>query len=391
MRDYGTGSKYLRGTTWWIAFYVDGKIQRESTKTADEGKAEKILRGRLKEVHAHELDFSKPFLAQRDRKKTIADLLDALKADFKIRGIDSPQNLSNIKRAREDFGSFRALCLSSDDIDGYVTERLNDGSAKASINRVLQLVKQSYVFAKLPAPEIRKLDERGNVRSGFFSNDEIRKVIANLPADLSDFVLFAWLTGMRKNEIASLRWEDVDNGAIRLRAENAKSGTSRLIPFEGELAELMKRRKAARKVEIKNCPVTMSALIFHREGEPIREFRKSWARACCKAGVGQMVCPNCELAVDEKRHCAKCGANWQQETLKYSGRIFHDLRRSAVRNMVAAGVPQTVAMKVSGHKTDAMFRRYAIVSETDLRTALRASQAYAAAQKDNVVEMAAGK
>lgn len=351
----GDGRIFKRGETWWLSLYVDGKEQRESTKTTDETKAEKILRARLKELHAHELDPTKPYLAQRDRKRTVADLLDALKADFQIRGIDSPQNLSNIKRAREDFGSFRALALSSADVDDYVTERLDDGSAKASINRVLQLVRQSYTLAKLPAPEIRKLDERDNVRSGFFSESEIRKVIANLPADLDDFVLFAWLTGMRKNEIASLRWEDVDGESIRLRAENAKSGTSRLIPFEGELGELIERRKTARQINTKDT-VILSALIFHRSGEPIREFRKSWATACRKAGIN---------------------------------RLFHDLRRSAVRNMVAAGVPQTVAMKVSGHKTPSMFQRYAIVSETDLRTALRATQAYCAASQTNVVAMKA--
>ena len=73
---------------------------------------------------------------------------------------------------------------------------------------------------------------------------------------------------MRKNEIASLRWEDVDGECIRLRAENAKNGTARLIPFEGELGELMERRKAARQVEA-NGTVILSALIFHCEGEPI--------------------------------------------------------------------------------------------------------------------------
>jgi integrase len=100
----------------------------------------------------------------------------------------------------------------------------------------------------------------------------------------------------------------------------------------------------------------LSALIFHRKGEPIREFRKSWATACTKAGIR---------------------------------RLFHDLRRSACRNMVAAGVAQVTAMQVSGHKTDSMFRRYAIVSETDLRTALRATQQYLARAKDSMVAMAA--
>jgi len=57
--------------------------------------------------------------------------------------------------------------------------------------------------------------------------------------------------------------------------------------------------------------------------------------------------------------------------------------------MVGEGVAQVTAMQLSGYKTDSMFRRYAIVSETDLRTALRATQAYFAAAKENIVELAA--
>ena len=351
----GDGRIFKRGMTWWMSFYVDGKEQRESTKTNDEERARKYLRAKLKEVHAHELDLTKPFLTQRHRKRTIADLLDALKCDFEIRGIASKQNLSNIKRTRADFSMVRATALSPEAVDLYVENRLAEGDAKASINRVLQLLKQAYTLAELPAPKIRRLDESDNVRRGFFSETEIRKVMANLPEDLADFTLFAWLSGMRKGEITSLRWEDVDGGCIRLRAENAKNGTARLIPLEGELADLIARRNAARQIKVEDT-VMLSALIFHRKGEPIREFRKSWAKACKKAGIS---------------------------------RLFHDLRRSACRNMVAAGVAQVTAMQVSGHKTDSMFRRYAIVSETDLRTALRATQQYLAATKDNVVTMAA--
>ncbi len=350
----GDGRIFKRGETWWMSFYVDGREQRESTKTSDEEKAGKILRAKLKEVHVHELDPTKPFITQRNRKRSVGDLLDALKTDFEIRGIASPQNLCNIKRAREDFGTFRASALYAEDIDSYITERLKDGSAKASVNRVLQLVQRAYVLAEIPAPKFRRLDERDNVRTGFFSEAEIRRVLANLPADLADFVLFAWLTGMRKSEIASLRWEDVDGDCIRLRAENAKNGTARLIPFEGELGELIARRKAARHVKAHGT-VILSTLIFHRDGEPVRQMQRSWRTACRKAGVS---------------------------------RLFHDLRRSACRNMLAAGVPQSVAMRISGHKTDSMFRRYAIVAESDLRTALRATQQYCAASKENVVAMA---
>jgi integrase len=353
-RQRGEGSVYKRGSTWWIAFHVNGRLQRESAKTEDEQKAFKTLRARLKEAHVTELDPSKPFLSQRDRRRTIADLLDALEADLKIRGIASPQAKSNLKRLRSDFGMVRAMTLTASDVDLHIEQRLRDGYAKASVNRALQLLKQAFKLAALPSPKIRKLDESDNVRRGFFSESEVRKVIANLPTDLADFTLFAWLTGMRKGEIASLAWEDVDGDCIRLRAENAKNGHSRLIPLEGELSELIARRKAARQVKVKDT-VMLASSIFHREGVPITEFRKSWRSACKKAGIS---------------------------------RLFHDLRRSACRNMVAAGVPQVTAMALSGHRSDSMFRRYAIVAESDLRSALRSTQQYLKTAKENVVVMA---
>jgi integrase len=117
----------------------------------------------------------------------------------------------------------------------------------------------------------------------------------------------------------------------------------------------MIRRQATRQVQVDGA-VMLSATIFHRDGKPIREFRKSWARACQKAGIK---------------------------------RLFHDLRRSACRNMLAAGVSQVTAMQLSGHRTDSMFRRYCIVSESDLRTALRVTQRHLANSKENVIAMAA--
>lgn len=148
---------------------------------------------------------------------------------------------------------------------------------------------------------------------------------------------------MRKGECCSLTWSDIEGDVLTLRGENAKNGEARSVPLVGKLSEIIERRKAVRQVE-ENGTARMVEFIFHRDGQPVGEFRKSWKAACKKAGI--------------------------------SGRLFHDLRRSAVRNMTQAGVPQAVAMKVSGHKTPSMFQRYNIVATDDLRTALERTEQY---------------
>jgi integrase len=193
-------------------------------------------------------------------------------------------------------------------------------------------------------PKVRALTEN-NRRQGFFERPDLEAVVAALPDNLRDFTRSAYLTGWRKGEIISLKWTDVDRdaGAIRLRPEAAKTGRGRTVMLEGDLAELIDRRWESRLLE-KDGNVRVTALVFHRDGKPVGDFKKSWATACRAAGVPY--------------------------------KLFHDLRRTAARNMVRAGVPERVAMAVTGHVTRSMFDRYNIVSEDDLRTAAQKTTMY---------------
>ena len=406
----GKGRIFQRKSSafWLCAYYLRGKEHRESTGESDAANAKKYLERRLYEVGADKIGAKKFVGPQAERikiscgvmfaeqrKPDCGCLCCALECDFRLRDKASPQNLSNFRRVRRDFALRRATSLTSEQVDNYIERLLAEDYAPASANRLTQLLGQAFNLAirqkrLSTSPLIRRLSEAGNVRQGFFSDSEFRTVASNLPEDLRDFVQFGYLTGWRKHEITTLTWENVDGDVIRLRAENAKIRESRSVAIEGELSELIERRRTARQVKTTNG-VTLASLIFHRQGQPVGDFRKAWATACLMAGLGKFVCRNCGGAVDPLYKCESCAREWAREELKYVGRIFHDFRRTAVRDMVRAGVPETVAMSISGHKTRSMFDRYNIHDERDQREALRATQAYrqqqAVAQREKLTTM----
>jgi integrase len=368
----GDGRIFRRGQIFWCAYSLRGVEHRESTESTDEKQAQKFLKARLREVGADLLG-ARTFVTPKASKLTVAELVEeALRADFELRGKLSPQNASHLRRVSTDFGEYRAVELSAERIDKYIEERLVEktgtkgehipGDRPASVNRTTQVLSQCFSLAirrghLSRAPYVRHLSEAGNARQGFFSEQELAAVIEKLPADLRDFTRFAAATGMRKGEISSLTWSDIEGDVLTLRGEHSKNGESRSIPLVGELAEIVERRKAARQVK-ENGTARMVEFIFHRAGEPVARFNKSWATAC---------------------RLAKC-----------SGKLFHDLRRSAARNMVQAGVPQATAQRVSGHKSSSMFSRYSIICTDDLRTALEKTQTYRdaeAAKQPQVVSM----
>jgi integrase len=156
-----------------------------------------------------------------------------------------------------------------------------------------------------------------------------------------------------------LRWDAVVRAGREIRLRTSKNGHGRVLPLEGALWDLIEQRWAAREIKQPDGVTRLAECVFHRDGRPIVDFKKPWGHACREAGV--------------------------------SGKLFHDLRRTAVRNMIRAGVPQAVAMSISGHRTVSMFLRYNIASDDDKRDALRKTQAHVGAQpaQPTVVRMGA--
>ncbi len=203
-----------------------------------------------------------------------------------------------------------------------------------------------------------------NVRRGFFERDEFQRHRDALPDEIKPITTFAYWTGCRRGEILSLCWNQVDlaERVVRLEAGETKNDEARVIPLGGELLEMLGMQKQIRDQKWPTCP-----WVFSRAGKQISTFGGAWANACIAANLFTM-------EGDEKK----------------PSRLFHDLRRTGVRNLIRAGVPERVAMAISGHKTRSVFDRYNIVSERDLHEAARRLDNYVADSEksrdgDNVV------
>jgi integrase len=299
---------------WFSSLYVGGKDIVESTKTADLVIAKKVHKQRLREKSADEQGL-KPFTTPATKRTRVGALLDDLLLHYETHRPKSIRTIRcHLEHVRTFFGNRRAVSLTTSDGNAFVKRQRQDGASDASI--VLRLAYLAVALRReemnVPAFERPSLN---NARQGFFERSEVEAVIHHLPEHLRDVVRFAHATGWRKTECLSLRWSDIVGGEIRLRAEHSKNKMPRVVPLAGSLVEIVERRRGARAL----CP-----LVFHRHGRPIGgDFRRSWETGCKAAGL--------------------------------SGRLFHDLRRTAIRDMVRAGVPEVVAMKISGHKTRSVF------------------------------------
>lgn len=334
------GTLYRRGRIWWIKYYRNGKAFRESSKSQKLSDARRVLRRREGEIGTGN------FIGPETQRVRFEDLAQDFLNDYRA---NSRKSLVWAQRRIEQhlmplFGGVRVVDITTHHVRAYTAQRQQQGASNGSINRELAALKRMFNLAAamtppkvVRVPHIPMLKER-NVRKGFFEHSEYLALSRELPEYLKVVLMFGYYTGARVGEILNLKWSQVDSegGTVNLDPGTTKNDQPRTIPLTHELTKSLKLLR----------PLSHRAddYVFRRRGKRIRTFYVAWKSACKRSGVG--------------------------------GRLFHDLRRTAVRNMVRAGVSERVAMAISGHKTRSIFDRYNIVAERDLHEAAHRLEAY---------------
>jgi len=359
------GYVYKRGDIYWLKYYRHGKPYRESSKSDKITKARRLLKEREGDIAKGKLPgiyFDKVAFNQ---------LAEDFLTDYRINGRDTLSKAErSVKYLKEFFGGMKATEVTTDKVKTYIEKRMGDEMSNASINRELAALKRMFhLGAQCTPPRVNLIPyipmlKESNVRKGFFENGEYLALRDALPEDLKPIITFAYHSGWRKAEILGLTWDKVDlkEGAVRLDPGETKNEEGRTLYMNDELLDEMRKLQAKRYL---GCPY-----VFHRDGKPIGGFRKAWISACIKIGL-------CEVFKDsEGRAVMVKNKKGNEKIVKVPTKIFHDFRRTAIRDLVRSGVSERVAMSISGHKTRNVFDRYNIVSDQDLKEAAKKKQAY---------------
>jgi len=334
------------GSVFWVKYYAEGRPVRESTGTKNQKQAERFLKGREGRIA-----LGQPLMPRADRVR-YEEVADDLKRYYETTGKRHWREVkARFDHLRHFFAGWRVAAIGSAEIGRYMERRRVDQAANGTINRELavlgRMLRLAYENGKLVRmPVIRKLSE-AFPRQGFFEREQYEAVRRRLAPDLQVAVTIAQTFGWRmQSEVLSLerRQVDLEAGTLRLDPGTTKNGEGRTVYVTPELKGLL-GAQLERVDRLSKRTKTINPYVFphlggrRRLGQRRRDFRKAWETACRKAGV--------------------------------PGKLRHDFRRTAVRNMVNAGVPERVAMKVTGHKTRSVFDRYHIVSPADLQDVAR--------------------
>jgi integrase len=343
------GSLYKRGCVWWMSLYDHaGRRHQKSTRTTTKREAEVVLRRKLAE-----LDQGRPINAPT--RLTVRELLDAIEEDYRVRGRAS---LDRVKAARAHLEGFfepsrKVLSIQGGDLRRYLLCRTEEGAAASTVKYELAVLRRAFVLQQrdevLDRIPIFPESEASEAREVYVPDGDHRAILARLDDPVSHLVNFlywtGWRVGARGDEGAlNLTWADVDwaTGTL-LVGKGSKTKKPGLFCFdavpevEGLLRDLRGRHEK---------------WVFARPNGRRLGYKfalRAFKDAQVKAGVGPY--------------------------------LLHDYRRSVARRLEQGGVPRSTAMKITGHRTEHVFRRYAVGENEDVRQALATVLATMASDK----------
>ncbi|MGO9059035.1 MAG: tyrosine-type recombinase/integrase [Candidatus Binataceae bacterium] len=332
---------YWRGATLWIRYSVRGKQQRESTGSNSLHRAKQLLKKRTGQVEAG------TFVGPASEKVTFDDLAQGITSDYRANNYASIDRLQcSLRHLREHFGAYRAVDIKPAAVTAYKDNRRAQGASNASINRETAALRRALTLAvedeKLAmAPKFKKLKlKEAPARQGFLERSELDALLAELPAHMRSVMVVAYVTGWRiKSELLTRqhRHFDLDSGWLRLDPGETKNGEGREFPITSEMRRVLSEQLVQTKALEHASGRVVPWLFHHDDGRPIRSYKRAWLSACKRAGL--------------------------------AGKIPHDFRRTAIRNLERAGVPRSASMKMVGHSTEEIYKRYAICDALVLQEA----------------------
>jgi len=335
-RERGTGRIWKRGETYWIQFYDQhGRQIRESTGSSVLQVAERKLRRRLGEAEAGLLPDLKA------TRVTVADLAESFLQDFRVNGKNIRWAEKCWNHLKPTFGEMRASYVTTDEINGFIEKRKAKGASNATVNRDLACLHRMFTLGmRCTPPKVQRVPifpprlKESAPRSGFIEDAQYEKLCENYREPwLRAFLAVAYTFGFRKAELLGLRVRQVDllERTIRLNPGETKSDEGRVVKMTDEVHLHLTWCVRGKRPD--------DYVFTWKDGSPVKDFRGSWSSLTKTAGL--------------------------------PGLKVHDFRRSAVRVMIRRGIPEVVAMRISGHKTRSVFDRYNIVSEADLADAAK--------------------
>ena len=332
--SYGAGTIFKRGRIWYLSYYFNGQQVVRSSRSTNIQDAKRLRDQILGKKSRGELGDTST--ANVTCGELLDDLLDHAKSNIKA-STEKIWRFVVEASIRPFFGHRKAANLTTAILKEFRRKRLADGKSESTCNRELSMVRTAFNLGrKCTPPKVTMIPffpmvAETSPRQGFLTDDQYDKMRDALPDYLKPLFVTGYFTGVRLGELLAIEWSQIDweQGFITLKASATKTGYTRAVPIlDGDMRQWL----IWSRDHSEEC-----TRVFHRDGSPIKEFRSAWRNACQTADVPDLK--------------------------------FHDLRRTAVRNMRRAGVPQVVRMRITGHRTDSMERRYNIVDTDDIRSA----------------------